>query len=47
MTLFADTEALAVTSMVQAKDGTIYAATIPDGKIFKLQRGFERKGPAW
>lgn len=36
---FADTGALAVTSMVQAKNGTVYAATIPDGKIFKLQKG--------
>lgn len=36
---FADTGALAVTSMVQAKNGTIYAATIPDGKIFKVAQG--------
>lgn len=39
ITLFADTGALAVTSIVQAKNGTIYAATIPDGKIFKLSQG--------
>jgi hypothetical protein len=39
VSLFADTGALAVTSMVQAKNGTIYAATIPDGKIFKLSQG--------
>src|SRR4051812_22586385 len=38
-TLFADTGALAVTSMVQAKGGVVYAATIPDGKIFKLAQG--------
>ncbi|MBX3214128.1 MAG: hypothetical protein KF850_18990 [Labilithrix sp.] len=37
--LFADTGALAVTSIVQAKNGTIYAATIPDGKVFKLSQG--------
>src|SRR5688572_7385764 len=39
VSLFADTGSLAVTSMVQAKNGTIYAATIPDGKIFKLSQG--------
>ncbi|MBX3187561.1 MAG: hypothetical protein KF819_11125 [Labilithrix sp.] len=39
VTLFADTGALAVTSIVQAKNGTIFAATIPDGKIFKLSQG--------
>ncbi|OJY22368.1 MAG: hypothetical protein BGO98_37965 [Myxococcales bacterium 68-20] len=39
ITLFGDTGALAVTSIVQAKNGTIYAATIPDGKIFKLSQG--------
>jgi hypothetical protein len=39
VTLFADTGALAVTSIVQTKNGTIYAATIPDGKIFKLSQG--------
>lgn len=39
ITLFADTGALAVTSIVQAKNGTIYAATIPDGKVFKLSQG--------
>lgn len=39
VTLFADTGALAVTSIVQAKNGTIYAATIPDGKIFRLTQG--------
>lgn len=39
VSLFADTGALAVTSMVQAKNGTIFAATIPDGKIFKLSQG--------
>jgi hypothetical protein len=37
--LFADTGALAVTSIVQARNGTIYAATIPDGKIFKISQG--------
>jgi len=39
VSLFADTGALAVTSIVQAKNGTIYAATMPDGKIFKLAQG--------
>ena len=39
VTLFADTGALAVTSIVQAKNGTIYAASMPDGKIFKLAQG--------
>lgn len=39
VTPFADTGALAVTSMVQAKSGVIYAATMPDGKIFKLSQG--------
>jgi hypothetical protein len=39
VSVFADTGALAVTSMVQAKNGTIYAATIPDGKIFKISQG--------
>jgi hypothetical protein len=39
VSLFADTGALAVTSMVQAKNGTVFAATIPDGKIFKLSQG--------
>ena len=37
--LFADTGALAVTSIVQAKNGTVYAATMPDGKVFKLTQG--------
>ena len=36
--LFADTGALAVTSMIELR-GTIYAASIPDGKIFKLSQG--------
>ena len=39
VTVFADTGALAVTSIVQAKNGTIYAATMPDGKIFKISQG--------
>src|SRR4051794_35705007 len=39
VSLFADTGALAVTSMVAAKNGSIYAATIPDGKIFRLAQG--------
>ncbi|MDB4941442.1 MAG: hypothetical protein JWP97_976 [Labilithrix sp.] len=39
VTLFADTGALAVTSMVQAKGGAIYAATMPDGKIFRISQG--------
>lgn len=39
LSVFADTGALAVTSMVQAKNGMVYAATIPDGKIFKITQG--------
>ncbi len=39
VTLFADTGALAVTAIVQAKGGTLYAATLPDGKIFKIRQG--------
>jgi hypothetical protein len=39
VTLFADTGALAVTSIVQAKNGTIFASTMPDGKIFRLTQG--------
>ncbi len=39
VTLFADTGALAVTSIVQAKNGTVFAASMPDGKIFKLSQG--------
>jgi hypothetical protein len=37
--LFADTGALAVTAIVQGKGGTVYAATMPDGKIFKVRQG--------
>lgn len=37
--LFADTGALAVTALVQAKNGTIYASTMPEGKIFKITQG--------
>ncbi|WP_394823359.1 hypothetical protein [Pendulispora albinea] len=36
--LFADTGALAVTAMIEVR-GTIYAASMPDGKIFKLSQG--------
>ena len=39
VSLFADTGALAVTSLVQAKNGSIFAATMPDGKVFKLAQG--------
>lgn len=39
VTLFADTGALAVTSIVQAKNGTVYASTMPEGKILKLSQG--------
>lgn len=39
ITRFADTGALAVTSIVQAKNGTVFASTMPDGKIFKLSQG--------
>jgi hypothetical protein len=38
-TLFADTKELAVTSMAQNAQGTIFAATIPDGKIVKISNG--------
>jgi hypothetical protein len=38
-TVFCDTGALAVTSLVQAANGAIYAGTIPDGKIFKISQG--------
>jgi hypothetical protein len=39
VTVFADTGALAVTGLVQDKKGTIFASTMPDGKIFKLSQG--------
>ncbi len=39
ISVFADTGALAVTSIVQAKNGTLFAATMPDGKIFKITQG--------
>lgn len=39
VTLFAETGALAVTGIVQAKNGTVYASTMPEGKIFKLTQG--------
>ena len=38
-TLFADTKELAVTSLVQDARGTIYAGTMPNGKIFKITQG--------
>jgi hypothetical protein len=38
-TLFADTGALAVTSMVEGANGVAFAASIPEGKIFKLSQG--------
>lgn len=37
--LFADTKELAVTSMAQNAQGTIFAATMPDGKIVKISNG--------
>ncbi|HWL87791.1 MAG TPA: hypothetical protein VNO21_18435, partial [Polyangiaceae bacterium] len=37
-TVFAETGALAVTQMLEVR-GVVYAATIPDGKIFKLSQG--------
>ena len=37
--VFAETGALAVTSLVQAQSGVIYASTIPEGKIFKITQG--------
>lgn len=36
-TLYAETGAVVVTSLVQGEDGTVYAATIPDGTIFRLR----------
>jgi hypothetical protein len=36
VSVFAETNTLAVTSIVQAQNGTIYAATIPEAKIFKI-----------
>lgn len=39
VSLYAETGALAVTSIVQTKNGNVYAATIPDGKIFRLSQG--------
>jgi hypothetical protein len=38
-TLFAETGALSVTSIVQAANGIIYAATIAEGKIFRISQG--------
>ena len=38
-TVFADTGALAVTALAVGSSGQIFAATIPDGKIFKLSQG--------
>ena len=37
--LFADTGALSVTSLVQGANGVIYAATISEGKIFRVSQG--------
>jgi len=39
VTLYAETNTLAVTSIVQAKNGTVFASTMPDGKIFKITQG--------
>jgi hypothetical protein len=38
-TLFADTGAAAVTSLAVGAGTTVYAGTIPDGKIFKVSQG--------
>lgn len=35
-TLYAETGAVVVTSLARGEDGTIYAATIPDGRIYRL-----------
>jgi hypothetical protein len=35
-TLYAQTDALVVTSLTRSEDGTIYAGTLPDAKLFKL-----------
>ena len=39
VTSWADTGTMAVTAMVQARGGTVYAATMPDGKVFKVSQG--------
>jgi hypothetical protein len=39
VSLFADTGALAVTALVEAANGGIYASTMPDGKIYKISQG--------
>jgi hypothetical protein len=38
-TLFADTKTAAVTALAAGFGGAMYAATIPDGKIFKVSQG--------
>ena len=35
-TLYAQTDALVVTSLARGGDGSVYAATLPDGKLYKL-----------
>lgn len=35
-TLYAQTDALVVTSLARGSDGSVYAATLPDGKLYKL-----------
>lgn len=35
-TLYAQTDALVVTSLARGGDGAVYAATLPDGKLYKL-----------
>ncbi len=36
-TLYAETGATVVTTMARGEDGTVYAGTLPDGKIFRLR----------
>lgn len=36
-TLYAETGATVVTSLARAEDGTVYAGTLPDGKIFRVR----------
>ncbi len=39
VSVFADTKELAVTSLAEDAKGNVYAATIPDGKIYKVTQG--------
>lgn len=39
VSLFADTKELAVTSLAEDSKGNVYAATMPDGKIYRVSQG--------